>query len=134
MERTSIGLGVLSVAFTVVCWAAVFFGVSPLEERVPGRRAWVSSFQLVDGCLECWAARLAFLLGRTRTEPAHRTALVGGMGLVFLGVRERTYVFYTWSSLHPCGDELVVQAYCLVVGALFVRWGLGAPAAEAVPS
>jgi len=137
MERTLIGLGVLTAAFMVVFWGAVFLGLSPVEELVPGHRAWVFSFPLVDGWVGFWAARMALLLGRTRTEAARRAALVGGSGLVFLGVHELTYGFYTGLALHPSGGELVelvVQAYCLVVGALFLRWGLEAPAAEAVPS
>ncbi len=120
-------LGWLTAAFMVAFWAAVFAGVAPVEDLVPGHRAWVFSFPIVDLWVGAWAARMALEIRAHRLIAARQAALVSGSGLVFLGRHELTVGFYTGLALLPRGGELVevaVQVYCLVVGALCMRWAL----------
>lgn len=134
MRRALFALGIVTAVFMVVFWSAVFSGLSPIEELVPGHRAWVLSFPLVDAWVGAWAGRVAWCLRRRAIDASRRAALVSGSGLVFLGVHELTYGVYTGLALHPKGGEIVevlVQLYCLVVGALFLRWGFEAEAVEA---
>jgi hypothetical protein len=135
MERTLIALGSITATFMVVFWAAVLTGASPVEELVPGHRAWVLSFPLVDAWVGLWAARMTIALRARRIVEARQAALVSGSGLVLLGVHELTYGFYTGLAIHPSGGEIVelaVQVYCLVAGSIAMRWALAESDARAV--
>lgn len=103
-------------------WAAVFAGMFPVDELVPGYRNWFLSFPLADG----WIALAAILA--VIVFPSNRgfsTILVSaaGSGMIFLGLYAFTYGFNTRLVYHLTldeGIEIAIKIYCLSVGAWFV--------------
>lgn len=126
--RLLIGLGFVTAGFIVAYWAAVLAGAFPVEDLVPGYRAWFMAFPVADAWISVWAAAMSFAVLHRRLERARRFALLAGSALVFLGLYAMTYGVTTGLVCRPTLDEYAeigIKLYCLVVGGGLAAWGLG---------
>lgn len=119
------GLLLFTASGIAAYWVAVFAGVFPVEELMPGYRNWFLSFPLADG----WIAAAAILAVAVSSSDRSLSAILvvaTGSGLIFLGLYAFTYGFNTGLVFHLTvneGIEIAIKIYCLGVGAWFVASG-----------
>jgi len=105
-----------------VYWAAVFSGVFPVDELVPGYRNWFMSFPLAD----LWIATTSIVAAKLATSNRPLSAIAmaaAGSGLIFLGLYAFAYGFNTGLVNNLTVDELIeiaIKVYCLAAGGWLV--------------
>lgn len=103
-------------------WGAVFAGMFPVDDLVPGYRNWFLSFPLADGWIAL-AAILAVIVRSSNRGFSATLVSAAGSGMIFLGLYAFTYGFNTGLVYHLTVDEgieIAIKIYCLSVGAWFV--------------
>ncbi len=120
-------LGTVTAIGIVSYWTAVFSGIFPVTETVPGYTDWFLSFPLADA----WIAVCAFMAARNLHRDEVRAAVYGllsASSLIFLGLYALLYGIRTGLLFHLTADEVVeilIKAYCLIVGGVSIRYYSG---------
>lgn len=103
-------------------WIAVFSGMFPVVDIVPGYRNWFMSFPMAD----LWIAAMALLSATapSSNKPLSTVAMAAaGSGLIFLGLYAFAYGVNTGLVYNVTADEAIeiaIKIYCLTVGGWFV--------------
>lgn len=121
-ETTIRALLGLTIAGIFIYWSAVFGQLVTVEPLVPGYLDWYLAFPLAD--LWIASAAIVSLLALRRDERVASVFLgATGSALIFLGLNALLYGYRTGLlfTLTP-GEmvEIVIKAYCLAVGTLFI--------------
>lgn len=109
--------------FIIAYWLSVFTGVFPVEETVPGYRAWFISFPLADAYIAVCAVVAALNIERKPGFSALFGAMTGS-GLIFLGLYALAYGHVTGLLYIPSAEESVeiaIKFYCLSAGGYFIH-------------
>ncbi len=119
----SIFLAFFTSAMMLLYWGLVTAGVTPLEELIPGYKAWALCYPLADG----WIAICAFLTGFFLLKKSEKSILYGllcGSSLIFLGITATTYLLYTGIlSMFTAGEiifKLGMRVFHFAAGTYFI--------------
>jgi hypothetical protein len=113
----------LTAMFIVCYWMSVFAGVFPVEESVPGYKAWFMSFPLADAYVAVCALVSALNIDR-RPRLSALFGSMAGSGLLFLGLYALAYGHVTGLLYVPSVEESVeiaIKLYCLSAGGFFIH-------------
>lgn len=113
----------MTAVFILGYWLSVFAGVFPVEESVPGYKAWFMSFPLADAYVALCAVVSALNIERGPRLSALFGAMAGS-GLIFLGLYALAYGHVTGLLYIPSVDEsaeIAIKLYCLSAGGFFIH-------------
>lgn len=100
-------------------WGAVFFGVFPIIELVPGYRSWFMSFPIADFWIAITSI-FAVVLASFEKQLSAIAMAAAGSGLIFLGLYAFAYGFNSGLVYELTDEELIeigIKIYCLAMGA-----------------
>jgi hypothetical protein len=123
-----VSLGTITSLFIAAYWLAVWTKLFPVDEIIPGYRAWFLAFPVADAWIAVWAmiAAGAAWSGSPRTC---QYTLLAGSALMFLGLYAMTYGTITGLICRPTADEYIeiaIKVYTICAGAWLTWWGLRA--------
>lgn len=109
---------------TLFLWILVWFGIFPVEDKVPGFRNYFMSFQLAD----MWLIANAILTGTFILLKSPKMKLFGislGSAMIFFGLYSILYDFNTKLLLEFSSGELfgkVITLYNIIGGIFFILY------------
>jgi len=122
-RKLILGLSIFTAVATSLYWIFVFTGVFFVEELVPGYTSWFWSFPLPDLWIFVTSALVAFAIITKRNTMTIVCGLLTASSMIFLALNELMFSFYTGAINLPLSDiwlDLVIKAYCLIVGTFFI--------------
>jgi hypothetical protein len=125
MRRSLVVLAVVTCIGELSYWAAVFFGVFPVEPLVPGYVEWFMAFPVADMWIAACAGMSVVFINKNEALSAIFMAATGS-ALVFLGLYAFAYGYNTGLLFNLTDAELVeiaIKIYCLSVGGFFLFGG-----------
>ena len=112
------GLTLFTAIGIIFYWIAVFLGIFPVQETIPGYQQWFMAFPLAD----FWIAGCSLLASIFLLRDDERAIPMGistGSSLIFLGLYALLYGFNTGLLFILTIDEIIeicIKVYCLTVG------------------
>jgi hypothetical protein len=124
-KKIVIGFSIFTATVGILYWIAVFAGLFPVTELVPGYKIWFMSFPIADGWMFICAILAAAYTLRGHSLAALFAQLTGA-SLIFLGLYAFTYGYNTGLLFILTPDEIIeigIKIYCLTVGPLLIYHG-----------
>lgn len=122
MKKTIAAICLFSAMVIILYWGAVFTGLFPVHDIVPGYREWFMAFPVAD----LWLAILLMLTAISLLKESKQAAYFGvaaASSMIFLGLYAFTYGFVSGTIFNLNTDtviEIAIKLYCLTVGPLLM--------------
>lgn len=122
MKKTTAAICLFSALVIILYWAAVFLGLFPVTDIVPGYKSWFMAFPVAD----LWLAILLFFTAIGLLKESRQAAYFGvaaASSMIFLGLYALTYGFVSGTIFNLNTDtiiEICIKVYCLTVGPLLM--------------